>query len=174
MVSSYLKLPEKKKSDQIRSKLRWNVVHCTGDPDFYTAGYSGRTIDEFLNSLEEAGVMTLIDVRAFAVSRYKPDFSKNNLKKHLEEHGITYLHRREWGVPRAVRSFSINKPNRNDIWNWYDTNIVPDIVTEVSDTFFESLQHPVVFMCSELDPTECHRHRIFLALEKFGFIGRDL
>jgi hypothetical protein len=29
-------------------------------------------------------------------------------------------------------------------------------------------------MCMEADPVECHRHRLFLALEKQGLRGFDL
>jgi hypothetical protein len=33
---------------------------------------------------------------------------------------------------------------------------------------------PVAMMCMECDPTECHRHRIFIALEEQGLRGFDL
>jgi uncharacterized protein (DUF488 family) len=174
VVDTYLKLPEKRKEDQIRSKRRWNILHGTKEPDFFTIGYSGRNIDEFTDSLILAGVITLIDVRFSPVCRFKPEFSKNNLKKHLENHNISYVHRPEWGVPRDIRAFSIGKPNRDDIWRWYDTHILPNVVQNNISTFFYSMEQPVVFMCSELDPTECHRHRIFLGLEQLGFTGYDL
>ena len=174
MVESYLKLPEKKRTDQIRGKRRWNILHNTSDPDFFTTGYSGRSINEFIDSLETAGVVTLVDIRFSPVSRYKPEFSKSNLKKQLETHGIKYIHRPDWGVPREIRAFSIGKSNRDDIWNWYDTYILPNIIKKNLDSFFNTMEHPIVLMCSELDPTECHRHRIFLGLERLGFRGCDL
>jgi hypothetical protein len=37
-----------------------------------------------------------------------------------------------------------------------------------------NLGHPVAMMCMECDPEECHRHRIFNALECQGLRGFDL
>jgi hypothetical protein len=39
---------------------------------------------------------------------------------------------------------------------------------------FLNLDHPVAMMCVECDPTECHRHRIFMALENQGLRGFDI
>lgn len=174
VVDSYLKLPEKTKRNQIRSKLKWNLEHYTSSPDFYTIGYSGRTINEFVSTLLTAGAATLIDIRFFPVSRYKPEFSKKNLKNSLETQGITYLHRSDWGIPRNIRAISAGKQNRDDIWKWYDNNVLPGILENEIFLLQDSVKQPYTFMCSELDPTECHRHRIFLGLESLGYTGRDL
>jgi uncharacterized protein (DUF488 family) len=172
---SFLKLPEKSLPEQRQSKISWNHNHCPlGEADFYTIGYSGRTITDFVDTLLRAHVATLVDVRFAPVSRYKPGFSKNNLKNTLENNNIAYIHRPEWGVPRDIRAFSIGKETRNDIWQWYDTNILPDIAKKNVDEFFNTMEHPVTFMCVEYDPTECHRHRITLGLEQLGLVGCDL
>jgi len=172
--SPLLKLPEKTKDEQRQSKASWNTKHCTSAPDFYTIGYSGKSIDEFINTLKDAGVATVVDIRFAPVSRFKPEFSKNNLKRSLENNGILYIHRPEWGVPRDIRAYSIGKRTRDDIWAWYDTNVLPNVVKKNVDGFFNSMEHPVALMCVEYDPTECHRHRIFLGLEGLGLTGCDL
>lgn len=174
MVNTYLKLPEKTKAEQQESKLAWNRDHCNAEPDFYTVGYSGRNIHEFIQVLKDAGVLTVIDVRSVPVSRYKPDFSKNNLKNALAREGIEYVHRPELGVPRDIRSFCIGQDTRDAIWEWYDAYVVPNIAKRNLDEFFNSMEHPVVFMCVEYDPTECHRHRIALGFEELGLMGCDL
>jgi uncharacterized protein (DUF488 family) len=174
MAISILKLPEKTKTEQRQSKIAWNAEHCTSEPDFYTIGYSGRGIDEFVRVIKNANIATIVDIRFSPVSRFKPEFSKNNLKRKLETNGVMYIHRPEWGVPRDIRAFSIGKETRDDIWDWYDTYILPTIITRNLDGFFNSMEHPVAFMCVEYDPTECHRHRIFLGLERLGFTGCDL
>lgn len=174
MADTILKLPEKTKAEQEQSKIAWNNEHCTSEPDFYTIGYSGRRIEELINLIKGKRIATLVDIRFSPVSRFRPEFSKNNLKKSLELNGIIYIHRPEWGVPRDIRAFSIGKENRDDIWDWYDKNVLPNIVNKNLDGFFNSMEHPVVFMCTEYDPTECHRHRVFLALERLGFTGCDL
>jgi len=175
VTTSILKLPEKTKDEQRQSKISWNTEHCTSStPDFYTIGYSGRSINDVIGIFRNAEVATVVDIRFAPVSRFKPEFSKNNLKKSLEENGINYLHKPDWGVPRDIRAFSIGKQTRNDIWAWYDTNVLPEIIKKNLDDFFNSMEHPIAMMCVEYDPTECHRHRIFLGLERLGFIGCDL
>ncbi|QNT76969.1 DUF488 family protein [Dehalogenimonas etheniformans] len=167
-------LPEKTPLEQRKGKNYWNSSHFCSEPDFFTIGYSGHTIQSFINTLKAAGVVTLVDVRYLPVSRFKPAFSKTNLKNALEANGILYSHRPEWGIPREIRAFSIGKQSRGDIWLWYDSNVLPKIAGDNLNVFFNSLEHPVAFMCMELDPTECHRHRIFLGLERIGLGGRDL
>ncbi len=174
MLDTTLKLPEKTVAEQRRSKILWNLNHSSLQPDFYTIGYSGRPINDFINSLINAGVATLVDVRYSPVSRFKPEFSKGNLTALLGEHDINYVHKPDWGVPRDIRALSIGKPDRNDIWTWYDANVLPTVVKKNMDEFFNSMVHPVAFMCTEYDPAECHRHRIFLGLEGLGLKGRDL
>jgi uncharacterized protein (DUF488 family) len=175
MTISNLKLPEKSKDEQRQSKAAWNLEHCKSDhPDFYTIGYSGRSMEDFLYVLTNAGVATLIDIRFAPVSRFKPEFSKNNLKGALEMVGIAYIHRPDWGVPRDIRAFSIGKRTRDDIWDWYDTNILPSVANRNLFQFFNMMEHPAAYMCVEYDPTECHRHRVFLGLERLGLTGCDL
>jgi uncharacterized protein (DUF488 family) len=174
VITSALKLPEKTKAEQKRSKLLWNSEHCKSEPDFYTIGYSGREINEFIEIVEKAGIATLVDIRFSPISRFKPEFSKNNLKRALETNGIIYIHRPEWGVPRDIRAYSIGKRTRADIWDWYDSYVLPNIIKRNLNDFFNSMEHPIGLMCVEYDPTECHRHRLFLGLERLGFVGCDL
>jgi hypothetical protein len=47
----------------------------------YTIGYEGADVDRFLATLADAGVATVADVRAVALSR-KKGFSKNQLRAH--------------------------------------------------------------------------------------------
>ncbi len=67
-----------------------------------TIGYEGKTLDEFLDQLTEAGVERVIDVRAVAASR-RPGFSKTALAGALAERGIDYLQLRALGTPKAGR-----------------------------------------------------------------------
>lgn len=174
MLDVTLKLPEKTLIEQKQSKISWNLAHCTMEPDFYTVGYSGRGINDFIDTLKKAGIATLVDIRYSPVSRFKPEFSKCNLQASLKANGISYLHKSDWGVPRDIRALSIGKQTRDVIWAWYDTNVLPNVVKKNLDEFFNSMEHPAAFMCTEYDPTECHRHRLFLALERLGLTGCDL
>lgn len=176
VISKYvqLKLPENSKAEKISNKIRWNNKHYTASPDFYTIGYAGRSISDFVHILTEHEIATLVDIRYSPVSRFKPDYNKSNLKKIVESHGIEYIHKSDWGVPKDIRSFSVGADNRDAIWKWYDEHVLPNIVKRNMDEFFNGMNHPVALMCVEFDPTECHRHRVFLGLAKIGLQGYDL
>jgi hypothetical protein len=104
---------------------------------------------------------------------YKPEFSKGNLQRAVEAVGIQYHHIRQWGVPKSIRAEAVESGTRETIWRWYDCCVVQPYFEKNLHWFF-NLQHPVALMCMEHDPTECHRHRIFLALERNGLKGFDL
>ena len=169
-----LKLPTSSPKRQVSSKLRWNESRSADEADFYTLGYSGRTFDVILDSLILHNVSTLLDVRTNAVSMYRPEFSKSNLKSSLGEKGIAYLHLPDLGVPRDVRAKAIQAGSRDVIWAWYDEHVASALIGNNLHHFFNAFEHPVALMCSELDPHECHRHRLGLLLERLGLRGYDL
>jgi Protein of unknown function, DUF488 len=70
--------------------------------DFYTIGYEGSRVEEFVAALRRAGVVTLIDVRDIPLSR-KPGFSKSALAANLAAKGIAYVHLRGLGDPKPGR-----------------------------------------------------------------------
>ena len=170
-----LNLPSASAKNQIESKLQWNEVRSVTEADFFTLGYSGRKTPELLEALLSNGVRTLVDIRQNPVSMYRPELSKKNLQDSLTEIGIQYVHLPELGVPRDVRGKAIETGSRDVIWAWYDENVIPEFAWEGNlHTFLNAFEHPVALMCTELDPHECHRHRLSLALEGFGMKGFDL
>jgi uncharacterized protein (DUF488 family) len=169
-----LNLPSIPARKQSEHKALWNEARSVQDSDFFTIGYTGRSTEEFLSALCSAGVRTLLDIRQFAVSMYKPDFSKSNLKRTLETHGIAYIHFPELGVPRDIRAKAIDTGTREVIWAWYDEHVVEPYVGHNLHRFLNEVEHPVAMMCTEIAPQECHRHRLSLALESKGLRGFDL
>jgi uncharacterized protein (DUF488 family) len=168
-----LKLPNRSARVQAEKKALWNEARSIENAAFYTVGYSGRTIDEFIGLLSEAGVRCVIDIRFTPISMYKPDFSRTNLERALTRAGFEYMHVPRLGVPRDIRARAIETGNRETIWEWYDKHVVEPFLRKNLHEFM-NLNHPVALMCVELDPTECHRHRLFLALEEEGLQGFDL
>lgn len=142
-------------------------------PDFYTIGYSGRTIEPFIATLHDAGVKTLVDVRHLPLSRHKPDFSKTRLAAHLERSSIAYHHVPALGVPRAMRDKAKASGELGDLWIWYDEE-VDSPAREYKYYGILDARHPFALMCMEADPLTCHRHRLALALERVGLRGVDL
>src|SRR5829696_4003519 len=126
-----------------------------------------RVVKHLLESLHSAGVRCVLDIRYNPVSMYRPELSKSNFQKLLEKEGFEYYHLREWGVPREVRAKAIESGTRDTIWEWYDNSVVAPFFQRNLHRFM-NMEHPVAMMCMECDPTECHRHRLFLALERHG------
>jgi uncharacterized protein (DUF488 family) len=169
-----LKLPTLPVKQQLENKVLWNESRTPGTADFFTIGYTGRTLDEILNLLVTNNVQTLLDIRQFAVSMYRPELSKGNLRRAVESRDLEYVHMPELGVPRDIRAKAIATGTRDVIWAWYDENVVSTYIGRNLHRFFNCVEHPAALMCVEIDPGECHRHRLFLALEAMGLKGFDL
>lgn len=169
-----LKLPTASVKRQAENKILWNDGRSAASADFFTIGYTGRKTDELLDTLRSNGVRTLLDVRQIPVSMYRPDLSKGNLRQLAEAHGMEYAHMPELGVPRDIRAKAIETGSRDVIWEWYDEYVVEPYFRMNLHRFLNSVEHPVAMMCVEIDPRECHRHRLFLALEQMGLRGFDL
>jgi len=169
-----LRLPSASVKRQAQNKAIWNSSRSADIADFYTLGYSGRPLEVILDSLRQYRVRTLVDVRTNAVSMYRPEFSKRNLQAILSENGICYDHRPQFGIPRDIRAKAIKAGTREVLWDWYDEYVAEAYIGSNLHRFFNTMEHPSVLMCSELDPTECHRHRLCLYLERLGLRGFDL
>jgi uncharacterized protein (DUF488 family) len=169
-----LNLPSAPVRQQAENKAAWNDARSLAASDFFTFGYTGRKLEELLNALVSAGVRTLLDIRQNAVSMYRPELSKANLQRAVEARGLHYAHVPELGVPRDIRAKAISSGTRQVIWDWYDENVAAPYVGRNLHHFFNSVEHPVAMMCAEIDPTECHRHRLCAMLESHGLHGFDL
>jgi uncharacterized protein (DUF488 family) len=167
-----LSLPSAPVKQQLANKASWNDARSAQTADFFTIGYAGRKTEEIIALLKEHGVRTLVDVRHNPVSMYRPEQSKGNLAQLLERNGLCYVHLPELGVPRDIRAKAIETGSRDVIWAWYDENVVTESLS--LHAFLNGFEHPVALMCTEIDPHECHRHRLSLALEGMGLNGFDL
>jgi uncharacterized protein (DUF488 family) len=168
-----LNLPSASAKRQIDNKEVWNEIRSAHDADFFTIGYSGRKIDEIVITLIAYNVRTLVDIRHNPVSMYRPELSKNNLARLLLGRSIEYVHFPELGVPRDIRAKAIDTGTRDVIWEWYD-KIVASFLRGNLHFFLNGFEHPVALMCTEIDPHECHRHRLSLALEEMGMRGFEI
>jgi len=170
-----VELPEDPLPLQIHHKLMWNLERIDGQYDFYTIGYSQvPDVNSLIEKLKRVGVKTLIDIRHDPVSQYRPEFSKDNLAKALKEAGIGYVSHPELGVPREERAKVTRLEDFDNLWKWYDRNIVPKLDNVLKTGKLREHDKPYAFMCVEFDPTKCHRHRLALGLEKRGQKGYDL
>jgi len=168
-----LTLPTARAKQQIENREIWNSTRSAEKADFFTLGYTGRKLETIIDELKTYGVQTLVDIRRNPVSMYRPELSKNNLDGILATHGIMYVHLPELGVPRDIRAKAIESGTRQVIWDWYD-DVLESFLGGNLHFFLNGFDYPIALMCTEIDPHECHRHRLSLALERMGMRGYEI
>ena len=110
----------------------------------FTIGYSRRSLDEVVGMLHEHEIPALVDVRMWANSRFKPEFSKNRLAAGLEASGIAYVYLRALG-----NAGKFSGADRVVIHNPEEG--FPELITLLE-------RHgSIAIMCLERDARECHR-----------------
>jgi uncharacterized protein (DUF488 family) len=130
-----------------------------------SAGYEGRTIDSFVESLLAAGVTTVADVRLNPISR-KAGFSKNRLSDALASVGIDYLHMRPLGNPRENREpFWSGRvaEGRETFLALLDGDEPASAMNELGDL---AERQVVAVMCFEHDEDRCHRKVVIDILKR--------
>jgi len=122
----------------------------------FTIGYEGADIRDFIETLRNAGVEKLLDVREIANSRRK-GFSKNVLAKALEQAGIGYLHLRGLGDPKPGRD-AARSGNMALFQRIFSAHMgEPSAKADLSIAITEATATVVCLMCFERAPADCHR-----------------
>lgn len=135
----------------------------------YTIGHSNRSIEDFIELLQEHGVGLLVDVRRFPGSRLYPHFGKDALSRSLGSRGIRYLHMPELGGRRRARDDSMNTAWRNAGFRGYaDHMATPEFRQAFDDLIQEATAAPCAIMCAEAVPWQCHRNLLSDALVARG------
>jgi uncharacterized protein (DUF488 family) len=142
-------------------------------PTLYTIGYEGADPDRFVETLRDAGVAVVADVRAVALSR-KRGFSKNQLRDRLAEGGVGYRHFIDLGTPKAGREAA-----RAGDAATMRRIFCEQLDTEGAQAAFEELAilaqaKPVCLLCFERDPAGCHRGVLAERLKERGLEAVDL
>ena len=166
--------PAEVTGEKLVNKTLWNLEHAQIQVDFYTVGFSGKEIPELVRILRAAGVTNLVDIRHSRLTPYKPEYNNGVLEAALSADGIGYDHRPDLGVPSELPAHARTYGSKEDVWSWYDDVVVPKIEHEGPTDFVGNLGDVVAFMDADADPTESHRHRIALALERGELRGYDL
>jgi uncharacterized protein (DUF488 family) len=124
-----------------------------------TIGHSTRTIEELISALQAHKIETLVDIRAFPMSRRLPHFNRENLEKSLSEAGIRYVWMKELG---GMRKKSVqDSPNlalRNTSFrNYADYMLTPEFEDAASKLVNLGEQSRTAYMCAERVYFKCHR-----------------
>ena len=128
-------------------------------PTVYTIGHSTRTLDQLVAALTGHNIATLVDIRAFPMSRRLPHFNRESLEAELPKHGIAYVWMKELGGHRKkIRDDSPNTGLRNDSFrNYADYMLTPEFEQAVSRLLAIAQQGNTAIMCAERVYFQCHR-----------------
>jgi uncharacterized protein (DUF488 family) len=125
----------------------------------YTIGHSTHTFEDFIAALNAHGIRTLVDIRAFPVSRRLPHFNRESLEKSLPAAGINYVWMKSLGGYRKkILDDSPNIGLRNTSFrNYADHMLTPEFENAMTKLISLAEQSPVAYMCSERVYFRCHR-----------------
>lgn len=144
-----------------------------------TIGYSGKSVNELVEQLEEKDVKILVDVRRSGESMYKPEFNSDVLKNHFENEDIDYIHRPEMGVPQnLVTPYTEQAIGHKCFRDWYEWSIHRDERFEEFAELLKESGKPAI-MCIEKYPEPegeqnhyCHRHHLAEQLSEEGYFRK--
>lgn len=125
----------------------------------YTIGHSTRSLDELVEALKGHGMVTLVDVRSFPMSRRLPHFNREALELALPQSGIAYVWMKELGGRRKkIRNDSPNLALRNESFrNYADYMMTNEFAQGIHRLLQIAEQGETAYMCAERMYFQCHR-----------------
>ncbi|MEW6070540.1 MAG: ParB/RepB/Spo0J family partition protein [Candidatus Thermoplasmatota archaeon] len=137
--------------DETRKQLKMFL-----NDTIYTIGYAGRDLNKFIQTLEENKIELLVDIRESGVSRYKPEFAEDILRREFGRSKIRYERRPELGVHYEVRQPYLQEYlSKECLEKWYEWSVrarpsqgklqdlLPDLVRHLKEN------GPACLMCEE-------------------------
>jgi uncharacterized protein (DUF488 family) len=125
----------------------------------YTIGHSTRTLEQLVSALQAHGIETLVDIRAFPMSRRLPHFNRESLEHSLPEQGIRYVWTKALGGYRkAAGKDSPNTALRNaNFRNYADYTLTFEFEAAIAELIDIAKQSRTAYMCAERVYFRCHR-----------------
>ena len=124
----------------------------------YTIGYGSRSIEQFIEVLQQHEIAYLIDVRSAPYSRYKPEFSKEALEAKLQQHRIRYVFMGDTLGGHPDDETCYDERGQVDYEKVKDTEIYQRGIERLQTAFAQ--QQCIALMCSEGKPEHCHRSKL--------------
>jgi len=120
----------------------------------WTIGHSNRSVERFLELLEEQGIRTLIDIRSFPTSKVE-HFKREEMERWLPDHGVEYV----W-LGKELGGY-----RRGGYQAHMKTKLFRDGVKKLLEL---AKKGQVCIMCMEKNPKYCHRRFLTAYLERKG------
>ncbi len=123
----------------------------------YTIGHSNQSLKEFIQLLDQHEIEVVVDVRSAPYSRYVPHYNKHELEAAIKEAGLQYIY---------LGGELGGRPDRAEHYDAEGHALYGEMAsTEPFQRGIRRLKqgiarYRVAIMCSEEDPTHCHRRRL--------------
>ena len=123
-------------------------------PEILTLGHSNHSLDRFISLLRQHRVTAVADVRSTPYSRRSPQFNRESLKEALQRCHIAYsfLGAELGGRPADASCYDAEGRVRYEV-----VRRTARFRQGVERVMGGAMHYRVAVMCSEHDPTECHR-----------------
>ena len=119
----------------------------------FTIGHSTQTVEKFIGLLAKHRVTAVADVRSSPYSRHVPHFSRERLRDTLRDNNIAYVF---LGEELGARSKNVSC-YVNNVVSYERLSQTSEFQHGIQRVIDGSKKYLVALMCSERDPTECHR-----------------
>jgi uncharacterized protein (DUF488 family) len=125
----------------------------------YTIGHSTRTLEELVCVLRAHQIQTLLDIRAFPMSRRLPQFNCDSLEQSVPAAGIRYTSMKALGGYRKkILEDSPHIALRNQSFrNYADYMLTPEFEQAISELLAFAENSRTTYMCAERLYFRCHR-----------------
>ena len=125
----------------------------------FTVGHSNHPLDRFLALLERHHIQSLVDVRSQPYSRYVTHFNQPELEDAVERRKVRYVY---MGDELGGRPIGDEFYDAEGYVLYYRVAQAPFFLSGIERLIDEGAQYRAAIMCSEEDPTNCHR-RLLIA-----------
>jgi uncharacterized protein (DUF488 family) len=125
----------------------------------YTIGHSTRSFDALVSALKAHAIETLVDIRAFPISRRLPHFNRESLESELPKQGIRYVWMKALGGYRkSTREDSPHTALRSaNFRNYADYTLTAEFEHAMNELLQIAENSRTAYMCAERVFFRCHR-----------------
>ena len=125
----------------------------------FTIGHSTRPLEDLIATLQAHEIQTLVDIRAFPMSRRLPQFNRDSLQESLPAAGIRYAWMKALGGYRKkIRDDSPNIALRNASFrNYADYMLTGEFKSAMAELVALAGSSLTAYMCAERVYFRCHR-----------------
>ncbi|MGM9845548.1 MAG: DUF488 family protein [Muribaculaceae bacterium] len=129
----------------------------------YSIGHGQKSTDEFISELRSFDIQYLIDVRSSPFSKWAPQYNQGTIEEFLKQNGIIYLY---MGDVIGGRPLNDSCFDSDGYFDYKKMAEMPQFQAGLKRLVKANEKGcRVAVMCSEADPTQCHRSKL---------IGREL